>query len=230
MILSNSILRSDEMQNKKQKKIINFDEKVMKEFYDQSQHIPQSAWGDPRTSNFYKMYPEICDYFTERADGPFTRYYELKARHRRRSYRMINESAIAKFVLSTFATSQITAFFMERFWRAMRTHSYHVGVTFTEIMDEIIYHTSENTVRKILKAGISFGYYGEQTSSYKKSVSKFFPTPVLIKFTMDFNRAEFLYYKANEMESLSKELYDRLDEKPDAGNSNIELNPLAPPF
>lgn len=230
MILSNSILRSDEMQNKKQKKVINFDEKVMKEFYDQSQHIPQSALGDPRTSNFYKMYPEICDYFTEKADGPFTKYYELKARHRRRSYRMINKSAIAKWVLSTFAISQITAFFMERFWRAMRHHTFHVGVTFTEIMDEIIDHTSENTVRKILKDGIAKGYFGEQTSSYKRSVKKYYPTPVLIKFTIDFNRAEFLYYKANDMEKLSNELHDRLNEKPSAGNSNIEINPEAPPF
>lgn len=119
---------------------------------------------------------------------------------------------------------------MERFWRAMRTHSYHVGVTFTEIMDEIIYHTSENTVRKILKDGIAQGYYGEQTSNYKKSVKKYYPTPAMIKFTIDFNRAEFLYYKANDMESLSKELHNRLNEKPNAGNSNIELNPLAPPF
>jgi len=214
----------------KENKVVNFDEKVMEKFSDQSQYIPESLMGDPQSSNFYKMYPEICDYFAEKADGPFTRYYELKARHRRRAFRMSAESKIAKFVQQNMTTSQITAFFMERFWRAMRHHTFHVGVTFTEIMDEIDFNTSENTVRKILKNGISFGYYGEQTSSYKKSVSKFFPTPVLIKFSVDFNRAEFLYYKANEMHSLSKELHDRLNEKPDAGNSNIKLNPEAPPF
>lgn len=215
---------------KKENKVINFDEKVMETFNDRSQFIPEGSMGDPQSSNFYKKYPEMCDYFARKADGPWTKYYELKARHRRRSYRMSAESKIAKFVLRNMTTSQITAFFMERFWRAMRTHTFHVGVTFTEIMDEIDFETHENTVRRILKDGISFGYFGEQTSSYKKSVNKFFPTPVLIKFSVDFNRAEFLYYKTNDMASLSKELDERLIEKPDAGSSNIDLNSDAPPF
>tara|TARA_X000001382_G_scaffold127275_1_gene114906 strand:+ start:191 stop:622 length:432 start_codon:yes stop_codon:yes gene_type:complete len=143
---------------------------------------------------------------------------------------MTSESKIAEFVQRNMTTSQITAFFMERFWRAVRTHSFHVGVTLIEIMDEINFKTHENTVRKILKDGIAAGYFGEQTSSYKKSVTKFYPTPMLIKFYIDFDRSEFLYYKANDMQNLSKELYERLNEKPDAGNSDSKLNPSAPPF
>lgn len=229
MILSNLILRSEKMP-KKETKVVDFDEKVMELFSDRSQHIPESLMGDRNASNFYKMYPEICEYFARKADGPFTKYYELKARHKRRSYRMSAESDIATFVQRNMTTSQITAFFMERFWRAMRTETFHVGVTLTEIMDEINFKTHENTVRKILKDGIYFGYYGEQTSSYKKSVTKFYPTPMLIKFYIDFDRSEFLYYKANDMQNLSKELHERLNEKADAGNSDIKLNPDAPPF
>jgi len=214
----------------KEKKIVNFDEKVMEKFNDQSQYIPESALGDPRTSSFYKEYPEMCDYFAAKADGPFTKYYELKARHRRRSHRMSSESKIAQFVQRNMTTNQISAFFMERFWRAIRHQTFHVGVTRSEIMDEIIDGTSENTVRKILRDGIALGYYGAHWSSYNKSVKKYFPTPVLVKFSVDFNRAEFLFFKNNNIAELSEELHARINEKLDAGNSNIEINPEAPPF
>tara|TARA_R100001463_G_scaffold72701_1_gene126563 strand:- start:288 stop:977 length:690 start_codon:yes stop_codon:yes gene_type:complete len=199
-------------------------------FHDNGAFIKANA--DPRHSNFYNMFPEICEYFFKKADGPWTRYYELKARHLRRAYRTTDSLDISHFVTQNRTHGIIFSFLMERFWRGMRNKSAHVGVTYDEIFDELgdYEKPTERTIRKILKKGRLLGVWDYSKSSYNESIHKYFPTKKLIKYQIDYLRAEFIFFKNNKISTLVDDLHERIEEKEHSGHSNINLNNDAPPL
>ncbi len=203
---------------------------ITEEFNDRGAFIKVNE--NPKHSNFYTMFPEVCDYFFEKADGPWTKYYELKSRHLRRAYRTTDSLDISHFITQNRTHGIIVAFMMERFWRAMRNKTAHVGVTYDEIFDELGDNEkpTERTIRRILKNGRLLGVWDYTKSSYNESLHKYFPTKKMIKYQIDYMRAEFVYYKGNNIHDLVVDLHERIKEKEHSGHSNINLNSDAPPL
>ena len=180
---------------------------------------PPAAGKHKRESQFYDIYPELCDFFMEKAGSPWSTYFMLKARYRRR---MLRDQTIDNFVYEFFNKNVyhniIGSFMIDRFWRAMEDRTANVGVIVDEIYDEIgKTHPTKRTIRDYMEEGVSLGIFGEARSRFNKTLLKYYPTKLMIEHFMQYYRQEFIFLKDNNITPIVKGVTDRLDKNPDSG-------------
>ena len=180
---------------------------------------PAVAGKHKRESQFYDIYPELCDFFMEKAGSPWSQYFMIKARYRRR---MLKDQTLHNFVYQYFNKSLyhniIGSFMIDRFWRAMEDRTANVGVIVDEIYDEIgKTHPTKRTIREYMEEGVGLGIFGETRSRFNKKLLKYYPTKLMIEHFMQYYRQEFLFLKDNNITEIVKGVTDRLDKNPDSG-------------
>ena len=172
-----------------------------------------------RESQFYKIYPEMCEFFMDKAGSPWSQFFMLKARYRRR---MLRDQTRDNFVYQYFNKNVyhniIGSFMIDRFWRAMEDRTANVGVIVDEIYDEIgKTHPTKRTIREYMEEGVKIGIFGETRSWFNKTLVKYYPTETMIEHFMEYYRHEFLFLEDNNIDEVVKGVSARLKENGESG-------------
>ncbi len=172
-----------------------------------------------RESQYYDIYPELCDFFMEKAGSPWSQYFMLKARYRRRMLRdQLRDNFVYQYFNKNVYHNIIGSFMMDRFWRAMEDRTANVGVIVDEIYDEIgKSHPTKRTIREYMEEGVGLGIFGETRSRFNKKLLKYYPTKIMIEHFMQYYRQEFLFLKDNNITEIVKGVTDRLDQNSKSG-------------
>lgn len=172
-----------------------------------------------RESQFYAIYPDLCEFFMEKAGSPWSQLFMLKARYRRRMLRdQTRHNFVYQFFNKNVYHNIIGSFMIDRFWRAMEDRTANVGVIVDEIYDEIgKTHPTKRTIRDYMEEGVELGIFGEARSRFNKKLVKYYPTKIMIEHFMEYYRHEFLFLLDNNMEEVVKGVSARLKENPESG-------------
>lgn len=172
-----------------------------------------------RESQFYDIYPDLCDFFMEKAESAWSQYYMLKARYRRRMLRdQTRDNFVYQFFNKNVYHNIIGSFMMDRFWRAMEDRTANVGIVVNEIYDEIgKTHPTKSTIRDYMEEGVSLGIFGEARSRFNKTLLKYYPTKIMIEHFMQYYRQELLFLEDNNFEEIGQRLRKRLIKRPESG-------------
>tara|TARA_R110002049_G_scaffold155921_1_gene320879 strand:+ start:393 stop:1031 length:639 start_codon:yes stop_codon:yes gene_type:complete len=172
-----------------------------------------------RESQFYDIYPEMCEFLMEKAGSPWSTYFMLKARYRRRMLRdQTRDNFVYQFFNKNVYHNIIGSFMIDRFWRAMEDRTANVGVIVDEIYDEIgKTHPTKRTIREYMEEGVQLGIFGETRSKHNKKLLKYYPTKIMIEHFIQYYRQEFLFLEDNNIGEIGKGLRKRLKGKPDSG-------------